>query len=130
MGQRTNATKLNVAGLVLTAVGMVLQKVAGSDLYPTYTGPVVLVMTAIIVATWQRRWTAYLGLLVPLVLGVGAAVAAVMTGDFIEQLTDLSQVGIFVGSIMHVVGLVAAVAGGVGVFRDRPVRAATDGTAS
>ena len=30
-----------------------------------------------------------MALLVPLVMGLGAIIAAVMTGDFIEQLTDI-----------------------------------------
>jgi hypothetical protein len=53
------------------------------------------------------------GLVVPLVLGLGAIVAAVMTGGFIDQLTAFGNPGLFVGSLMHVIGLVAAVAGGV-----------------
>ena len=57
------------------------------------------------------------GLLVPLVLGVGAIIAAVMTGEFVAQLTDVGRAGVFVGSVMHVVGLVAAVVGGVGMLR-------------
>jgi hypothetical protein len=57
--------------------------------------------------------------LVPLVLAAGAIIAAVMTGDFIEQLTNTSQAGIFVGSLMHVAGLTAAVAGGVGMLVGR-----------
>ena len=52
-----HATKLNVAGLVLTAAGMLLEIAAGSDLYPTFAGPTVLVATAVIVAFWSgRRW--------------------------------------------------------------------------
>jgi hypothetical protein len=113
----SNAAKLNVAGIVLTAVGMLLQIVAGSELYPTFAGPIVLLAVAVIVAFVRRRWTAYVGLLVPLVLGVGAIVAAVMTGGFVEQLIDIGRTGIFLGSIMHVVGLVAAVVGGVGMLR-------------
>ena len=45
-----------------------------------------------------------------------AIIAAVMTGGFVAQLTDIGRVGILVGSVMHVVGLVAAVAGGVGML--------------
>ena len=109
----SNAAKLNVTGLVLTAAGMLLQIVSGSELYPTFAGPIVLLAAAVVVAFVRRRWTAYVALLVPLVLGVGAIIAAVMTGEFIGQLTDLGRAGVFVGSAMHVVGLVAAVAGGV-----------------
>ena len=118
------AARLNVAGLVLTAAAMVLQIAAGSTLYPSVTGPIVLVVTALLVAFVPRAWTAYAGFVVPLVLGVGAIVAAVMTGDFIDQLTNVGKPGLFVGSVLHVVGLFAAVAGGVGMVSDR--RAAGD----
>jgi hypothetical protein len=110
---------VNVAGIVLTAAAMLLQIIAGSTLYPSVTGPVVLVVTSVLVAFVPRGWTAYLALVVPLVLGVGAIVAAVMTGDFIDQLTGLGNPGVFVGSVLHVVGLTAAVAGGVGMVMDR-----------
>jgi hypothetical protein len=111
------ATRLNVAGLVVTAAGMVLQMTAGSTLYPSLAGPIVLLLTALLVVFGPARWTPYVGLLIPLVLGLGAVVAAAMTGDFIGQLTDVGNVGIVLGSWMHVVGLIAAVAGGVGVLQ-------------
>jgi hypothetical protein len=106
---------------------MLLQIAAGSDLYPTFAGPIVLLATAVIVAFWSgRRWTAYVAVLVPLVLGLGAIIAAVMSGEFFEQLTDVHQAGIFLGSLMHVVGLIAAVAGGVGMLLGQPVHGATE----
>jgi hypothetical protein len=77
-----------VIGLVLTAAGMLLQIAAGSHLYPTFAGPIVLVAAAVIVAFVPGRWTPYVALLVPLVLGLGAIIAAVMSGEFIEQLRD------------------------------------------
>jgi cadmium resistance protein CadD (predicted permease) len=116
------ATKVNLAGLVLTSTGMLLQIAAGSTLYPSLAGPIVLLATAAIVAFVPGRWTRYLGLVIPLVLGVGALVAAVMTGDFIDQLTDIARAGIFVGSLVHVVGLIAAVSGGVGMVLGRRAR--------
>jgi hypothetical protein len=114
--QRSNAAKLNVVGLVVTAAGMLLQIAAGSTLYPSLAGPIVLLVAAVVVALWSSRWAPYVALLVPLVLGLGAIIAAVMTGEFIDQLTDVSRLGILVGSVMQVVGLVAAVAGGVGML--------------
>jgi hypothetical protein len=116
----SRAAKLNATGLVLTAAGMLLQIAAGSTLYPSVAGPIVLLATAAIVAFGPGRWTRWVGLVVPLVLGVGATIAAVMTGEFINQLTDIGQVGILVGSLMHVIGLIGAVAGGVGMLRGRP----------
>jgi hypothetical protein len=125
MVPRTNAAKLNVAGLLLTAAGMTLQKTSGSELYPSYTGPVVLVVTAVMVTLWQRRWVSYVALAVPLVLGIGLIVTALMTGDFTEQLTHANDTGVFVGSVMHVVGLVAAVVAGVAMVTGRPAPTAS-----
>jgi hypothetical protein len=116
----SNAAKLSATGLVLMAAGMLLQIAAGSTLYRSFAGPIVLVVTAVIAVFVPGRWTPYVALLVPLVLGAGAIVAAVMTGEFINQLTDISQVGILVGSLLHVIGLIAAVAGGVGMLQGRP----------
>ena len=116
--QLSNARILNVAGLVLTSAAMLVQIAAGSTLYPSVTGPIVLVVTAVLVAFVPSRWTAYAGLVVPLVLGVGAIVAAVMTGGFIDQLTSVGNPGVFLGSVLHVVGLMAAVGGGVGTVLD------------
>jgi hypothetical protein len=115
----SNAAKLNVAGLVVTAAGMLLQIAAGSGLYPSLAGPIVLLVTAVIVAFWPVRWMAYVALVVPLVLGLGAIFAAVMTGEFIEQLTNVGNPGILAGSLMHVIGLIAAVAGGIGMVLRR-----------
>jgi hypothetical protein len=108
--------KLGVIGLVLTAAGMLLQIAAGSELYPSLTGPIVLLGAAVFVAFGPGRWTPYVGLVIPLVLGVGAIIAAVMTGEFIDQLANVGSAGIFLGSLMHVVGLVAAVTGGIGML--------------
>ena len=119
MRELSNWARLNVIGLVLTAVGMLLQIAAGSELYPSLTGPIVLLVAAGFVALGPGRWTPYVGLVVPLVLGVGAIVAAVMTSAFIEQLADIGNPAIVVGSLLHVIGLAAAVAGGVGMLRDR-----------
>jgi hypothetical protein len=111
--------KLSVIGLVLTAGGMLLQIAAGSELYPSLTGPIVLLAAAVFVAFGPGRWTPYVALVVPLVLGIGAIVAAVMTGEFIEQLTNLGAAGILIASLLHVIGLSAAVTGGVGMLLDR-----------
>jgi hypothetical protein len=71
------------------------------------------------VAFGPARWTPYVALAVPLVLGIGAIVAAVMTGEFVDQLTSIGNPAIVLGSLMHVIGLSAAVAGSVGMLLDR-----------
>jgi hypothetical protein len=111
----SNAAKLSVAGLVATAAGMLLQIAAGSELYPSFAGPIALLVTAVLVAFRPDRWVPYVALIVPLVLGLGAIVAALMSGEFVGQLTDTGKAGILLGSLMHVVGLIAAVAGAAGM---------------
>jgi len=115
----SNWTWLNIVGLALAAAGMVVQIAAGSQLYPSLTGPIVLLASAAIVAFGPARWTPYVGLGVPLVLGIGAIVAAVMTGAFVVQLTTFSSPTLVLGSVMHVIGLLAAVTGGIGSVLDR-----------
>jgi hypothetical protein len=110
---------LNVIGLVLTAAGMLLQIAAGSELYPSFTGPIVLLVAAVVVAVGPGRWTPFVGLGVPLVLGLGAIVAAAMTGGFVDQLTSFGNPAIVLGSGLHVIGLIVAVAGGVGMLLNR-----------
>ena len=117
--QLSNWAKLNVVGLVLTATGMLLQIAAGSELYPSFAGPIVLLVAAVFVAFGPGRWTPFVAVIIPLVLGVGAIIAAVMTGEFIDQLTDTSNAALVVGSLMHVIGLAAAFTGGVGMLLDR-----------
>jgi hypothetical protein len=118
------AARVNVAGLGLTAAAMLIQMAAGSTLYPSVTGPIVLLLTALVVAFVPGRWPAYAGLVVPLVLGLGTIVAAVMSGGFVTQLTNVRNPGLFLGSVLHIVGIVAAVAGGVGMILDRRVAGA------
>ena len=115
----SNTERLNAAGLLLTAAAMLVQIAAGSTLYPSLTGPLVLVGTALAITFVPSRWTAYVGLAVPLVLGVGAIVAAAMTGGFVDQLADTGYPGLLLGSVLHVIGLTIAVAGGAGTVQRR-----------
>jgi hypothetical protein len=117
-------TVLNVLGLVVAGGGMLVQISSGSDLYPSLTGPIVLTVTALAVVFGPSRWTRWIGLGVPLVLGIGAAVAAAMTGEFIDQLVGGDNVPLLLGSWMHVVGLIAAVTGAVAAMLE-PGEAAT-----
>lgn len=127
MRHLSNVAKLSVAGLVATAGGMLLQIAAGSELYPSFAGPIVLLVTAALVAFRPDRWVPYVALLVPLVLGIGAIVTAAMSGEFVEQLTDTGNAGILLGSLMHVVGLIAAVAGAAGMLVQRGGAAMSEG---
>jgi hypothetical protein len=114
----SGAAKANAIGLLLAAAGMALQIAGGSTLYPSLAGPIVLLVVALIVLLKPGRWTPFLALLVPLVLGVGAIGAALMTGTFIDQLTDTARMGVLLGSLMHVAGLALAVVAGFRMAMD------------
>jgi hypothetical protein len=119
------AVKLNAAGLVLAAAGMFAEIATGSTLYPSIAGPIVLIVAAIVVAFGPARTAPWAGLVVPLVLGIGAVGAATITGNnLVSQLTDFGKPGIFVGSVMHVVGLGVAIAGGLMMVTNRRETAA------
>ena len=123
--QRSSAAKMSAAGLAVAATGMLLQIAAGSTLYPSLAGPLVLFATAAFVLFGPARWASYAGLGVAVVLGIGAIIGSAMSGGgLIGQLVEVGHVGIFVGSLAHVIGLVAAVTGGLGTLRPRPMRAA------
>lgn len=112
--------KLNVAGLVLAASGMVLQISSGSELYPVIPpGPIVLVAAAAAVAFGPRRWSPYIATVVPAFLIVGGIIASVVSGEFVDQLTDVGEPGIFIGSVAQVVGLITALVAGIGTWRHR-----------
>ena len=117
----STSTKLNVAALVATAGGMLLQIASGSELYPTIPpGPIILLMGAGVVALGPGRWSSIIGLVVPLILLVGGTIAAAVGNEFLDQLTEPGEVGIFAGTLIHVVGLATAlVTGIVAITRSR-----------
>jgi small-conductance mechanosensitive channel len=108
------AGKLNVTGMVVAAAGIIIQIASGSDLYPTIPpGPIVLLAGAALVALGPWRWTPVVGVVVPLFLLVGAAIAAVVSGEFVDQLTDPGEVGIFAGDVLQLLGMITALVAGI-----------------
>jgi hypothetical protein len=112
------AGKLNATGMVVAAAGIIIQIASGSDLYPTIPpGPIVLLAGAALVALGPWRWTPVVGVVVPLFLLVGAAIAAVVSGEFVDQLTDPGEVGIFAGDVLQLLGVIAALVAGILALR-------------
>jgi hypothetical protein len=114
------AGKLNVAGMVIAAAGIIIQIASGSDLYPTIPpGPIVLLAGAALVALGPWRWTPIVGVFVPLFLFVGAVVAAVNSGEFVDQLANPGQVGIgiFAGDVIQMLGVITALVAGIAALR-------------
>jgi hypothetical protein len=110
----TGAGKLNVAGMVVAAAGIVVQIVSGSHLFPTIPpGPIILLAGAALVALGSWRWTPVVGVVVPLFVVVGGIIAAFVSGSFLDQLADPGEVGVFAGSWVQVLGEIAALVAGI-----------------
>jgi hypothetical protein len=120
----SGAGKLNVAGMVVAAAGIVVQIASGSELFPTIPpGPIILLAGAALVALGPWRWTPVVGVVVPLFVVVGGIVAAFVSGSFVDQLTDPGRVGVFAGSWLQVLGEVTALVAGIVATRRAAVRA-------
>ncbi len=110
----TPATGLTVAGLALAAAGIVIQIASGAE-YPTIPpGLLILLAAAGLVALATRwRWTTIVGVIVSLFLLVGGVLAPQAR----EQLSDPTQVGIFIGTVIQLLALVVALVAGVAATR-------------
>ena len=113
-GRLAAAATLNVAGLVVAAAGIVIQIASGAD-YPTVPpGLVILLAAAVLVALGTRwRWTTIIGVIVPAFLLVGGALAP-QTRD---HLGDPGQAGIFIGTVIQLLALVAGLIAGIVITR-------------
>ena len=71
----STASRLNVAFLLIAAVGIVIQIVADVDYPRVPPGPIILVAAAAMVAFASWRWVPYVGVVVPLFLLIGGTIA-------------------------------------------------------
>jgi hypothetical protein len=108
------AASLTVAGLVVAAVGIVIQIASGAN-YPTIPpGLLVLLVAAGLVGLATRwRWTMIVGVIVSLFLLVGGALAPQAR----QQLGDPGQVGVFIGTVIQLLALVVALVASVAATR-------------
>lgn len=102
-----------VSLLVVTARGMVLRIASGSELYPAIPpGPIILVGAGVVaLGPWQ--WSPLVGLVVPVILIVGGIIASAAGNQFLDQLTEPAEGGIFAGTVIHVLGLITALVTGI-----------------
>jgi hypothetical protein len=115
-GSLSVAGKLTVAGLVVAAAGIVIQIASGAE-YPTVPpGLIILLVAAGVVALGIRwRWTSLVGVIVPLFLLVGGALAPQAR----DQLSDPTRVGVFIGTVIQLLALAIALIAGVVAARQR-----------
>lgn len=110
---RDPASVTLVAGLVLAAVGLVIQVISGVPGFPTIPpGPIILVVAAAFVALAPWRWAPIVGLVTALFLVVGAVVAAAVPG-IADRLGDPGEFGPFAGTALYALGLLVALVAGV-----------------
>ena len=85
----STTAKVNAAGLVLTSAGMLVQIAAGSTLYPSITGPIVLIVAAVFVAFGLIARVPELSLGWSWVAGLAAAMLGLLgaTGLFLWRTT-------------------------------------------
>jgi hypothetical protein len=114
----STAAKINIAGLLAAAVGIVIQIASGVD-YPTVPpGLIILLVAAVLVAFARWAWVAIVGVIVPLFLLVGGTISS--TGR--ENLADPGDFGQFAGTLIQLVGVVVALVAGLLVVRSLRTR--------
>ena len=113
------ARRSTLLGLILTAAGIVILKVAGVAMPVVPPGLVLLAVAAVLVATVPRRWAAVVALLVALSEAAGFVASGSASG-----LVDTASLGVLVGTWTRVVGTFVAVVAGAWAVREPAV--ATD----
>jgi hypothetical protein len=100
--------RLTVTGLILAAVGIILQyffKVVGLPTIPI--GPIILLVAGAMVAFGPWRWTPVVGVIVSLFVLVGFTMASITAWERIP-LSNPAEVGGFTGAVLQLLGLIIA----------------------
>jgi hypothetical protein len=100
--------KLTVTGLVLAAVGIIVQyflKVVGLPTIPI--GPIILLVAAAMVAFGPWRWTPLVGVIVSLFVLGGFTLASIIDWERVP-LSNPANVGGFTGAVLQLLGLIIA----------------------
>jgi hypothetical protein len=111
------AARLNAAGLVVAAAGIVIQYVSGVDFPTIPPGPVILLVAAAVVVFGPWRRAAAVGLVAAAFVSLGGVVATIAGDGFSETLGDPGEVGGFVGAVIQIGGLMIALPAGVVAVR-------------
>lgn len=118
LSSASTATKINAAAMVVAIAGIVIQIAAGVDFPTIPPGPIILGVAVLLVAFTRWPWVPYLGVVVPLFLLVGGAVAAVAKDD--NPLREPGDdVAAFTGTAIQMVAVVVALVAGVQALREQ-----------
>lgn len=106
-GSLTGARLVTVAGLVAGAAGILIQRASGVAMPAVPPGLVLLLAAALLIAFTRLRWAAALGALIAV-----PEIAAITIGQ-LDAMADAGALGVFLGTWVRAVGVVAALVAGV-----------------
>ena len=108
MNQPSKFRRVNVAAILVAAVGILLIFVSARDLFPVIPpGPIILAVAAAVVAFAPGRWPPVVGVVVPLFITVGGF----LSGGLSDALGE--NAGTILGITIEMVALVTAMVAGV-----------------
>ena len=111
----SGAGKVNVAGLIIAAVGILTLFATGFAAPQAFIGIGLLIVVAALILFGPWKWTTIIGVVLPLFLFV----AALISPGFFDRLTHPSIIGAFVGTSLQALGLVIAIiAGSIATFQN------------
>ncbi|HYY81047.1 MAG TPA: hypothetical protein VFD04_17975 [Actinomycetes bacterium] len=117
--------KVNVAGMLVAAAGILVEYFSGVEGFPTVPpGPFILAGAAALVAFGPWRWTPAVAVLAPLLSLALGTLSTVLNWGTTAPLSDPGEPAGFAGAVLQFSGLLAALAAGiVVVMRPPQVRA-------
>jgi hypothetical protein len=103
------AGKLTIIGLLITAAGISTLFLTNSVNVPAIpVGPILLLLTATLVALGPWRWTPIAGIALSLFILVGAFIAP----GLFDRLSNPAQLGAFAGTAIQMLGIIIAIVAG------------------
>jgi hypothetical protein len=118
---RSAPTKVNAAGLVVAATGILIQYFSGVEGFPTVPpGPFILLGAAALVAWGPWRWTAAVGVLAPLLGLVLGAMSTILNWGTTAPLSHPGEPAGFAGAVIQFLGLLVALGAGIVTVTQAP----------
>ena len=106
LGTLSPAGKLTIIGLLITAAGISTLFLTNSVNVPAIpVGPILLLLTATLVALGPWRWT-------PIALSVFILVGAFIAPGLFDRLSNPAQLGGFAGTAIQMLGIMIAIVAG------------------
>lgn len=107
MSSLSKPRQLNIVAMLAAAAAILLIFASAPGLFPPIPpGPIILTVTAALVAFAPGRWTIVIGVLVPLFILIGG----IATGGLVDSLNE--NAGAITGTVLQLIALVTAIAAG------------------